>query len=298
MATAQNIPFDEIPKNIGTADKVLDDVSGLISPPSVCIKLYQQVQSKNASAEDIGKTLENDPNLVARVLRIVNSAIYNFPSQITTISRAVTIIGTQDLCNLVMAIAAVRSLSKMNGGLFTIENYWKHSVYVGLSAKHLARHSKISNPDTFFIAGLLHDIGIPIIYGNRPELSAELKTIFDKSEHSLAEIERQRFGFDHAYIGGKLLKNWGLPELLIHSIANHHQPLEDLGSTILYIAESCSDIREKNLSGEDDSIEAICPNIEPSIWQSLRIDPTNFHITEILDIVDQEHSEVLRALTN
>ena len=120
--------------------QLLDDLSGLVTPPQVCVKLFELVRSTRASADEIASVVALDPNITARLLRIVNSSFLGFPSQIDTVARAVTILRVRDLYNLVLAISAVRSFAKVGDGLVRMEVFWQHSVFCGLLARQAARH--------------------------------------------------------------------------------------------------------------------------------------------------------------
>ena len=104
------------------------------------MKLFELVRSTRASADEIASVVALDPNITARLLRIVNSSFLGFPSQIDTVARAVTILGIRDLYNLVLAISAVRSFAKVGDGLVRMEVFWQHSVFCGLLARQAARH--------------------------------------------------------------------------------------------------------------------------------------------------------------
>jgi HD-like signal output (HDOD) protein len=126
------------------AEKLVAGASALESPPMVCVKMFELVRSALASAAEIGEVVALDPNLSVRLLRIVNSSFYGFPSTVNSIARAVAILGTRDLNNLVLAICAVRSFSKVGSDLLRLEAFWQHSVYCALLARQLAK--KLPHP--------------------------------------------------------------------------------------------------------------------------------------------------------
>ncbi len=274
------------------ASAIISEVSGLISPPSICVRLYELIHSSNASAQTIGDTLALDPNLVARVLKIVNSAAYNFPNQITTVNRAVTIIGTQDLCNLVMAIAAVRSFSKFGGGLYSVEEFWQHSVFVALCARHLARGYKLEEPESFFVAGLLHDIGIPILYSTREKLCEIVKHAWSSGEQEHAIEEQKQFGIDHGEIAGLVLKNWQLPEKLTSAISFHHQVTNDPAPMIIRLADQLSNLDDFTA----DNDERFMDIGDDRTWEVLGSNKDNKFLDEVLDKVKEEYVAVVNAL--
>lgn len=274
-----------------TIDTVISEVSGLVSPPSVCVRLYNLINSTNATAKDIGKTIELDPNLVARVLKIANSAAYSFPAQISSMDRAVTILGTQDLCNLVMAIAAVRSFSRFGGGLFTAEEFWRHSVFVGLCAKHLARQCKLQQADTYFIAGLLHDIGIPVLYSSRESLREQMADTLSNGETQLATTEQANLGYDHAEVGANVLKSWCLPDFLINAISGHHNLSNEPAAAVLHIADYLA----------HESMDAMAnveqfPDLNPKAWECLPVNRADIDFLKIVDKVNNEHEDAINAI--
>ena len=93
------------------AASLINDVSYLVSPPDVCVKVFDLIESNNASAQDIGEIISHDPSLTARLLRLVNSSFYNFPRRIDTVSRAITIVGIRELYSLVIAVSAIKSFT-------------------------------------------------------------------------------------------------------------------------------------------------------------------------------------------
>ena len=273
-------------------DMVIEEASGLVSPPQVCVQLYKLIQSPNSSAKTIGKTVEMDPNLAARVLRIVNSAAYNFQSQVTTVSRAITILGTDDLCNLVMAIAAVRAVSKFDNNFYNMEEFWHHSVTVGLLSRHLAEECRLTDADTYFIAGLLHDIGIPVMYSPRPRLCTIVKKQFSGNEHMLAKYERQQFNFDHAMVGGALLDTWHLPKVLVSAISHHHQVSSKAEDAIIYLAEQLSLAHANGVK-----LEHCLPERDRyNPWSVLKISEHSVDLGKMMKAVEEEKKTVLQAL--
>jgi putative nucleotidyltransferase with HDIG domain len=275
------------------AETLIADCSGLISPPEVCVRLYNLIHASNSNAQSIGDTLALDPNLVARVLKIVNSAAYNFPKQISTVSHAVTILGTEDLCNLVMAIAAVRAVSNFGDGYVTVDEFWHHSVFVGLCARHLAQECKHPEPDPFFIAGLLHDIGILVIYSTHKDLSDTVNEICPGDEQKLAQYEQEHFGFDHGYIGGMLLESWHLPEKLIDVITHHHKTQKIRDSLILYLA----DLLATTIDSSSSPLNLILDKLDDDDWAKLGINQDEVDFVELINEVKQEQVVVLNALT-
>ena len=221
--TSQNLIANKQPARESLVS-LLDDVEGLVSPPDVCMRLFDLIHSPSTSAADIANVVSVDPSLTARLLRIANSAFYRFRRKIDTISRAITVIGTTELYQLVLSVSAVKSFSNIPNDLVKMDMFWRHSVYTGLLARALAVRASILHPERLFVAGLMHDIGSLVLYHQRPEAMRDLLLIANGDEEVLYQAEISRFGFSHASVAAHLMDAWQLPEELALSIKWHHQP--------------------------------------------------------------------------
>lgn len=204
--------------------RLLDDVEGLVSPPEVCMRMFELIHSPSTSVTDIANLVSVDPNLTTRVLRMANSAFYRFRRKIDTVSRAITVIGTTELYQLVLSISAVKSFNNLPNELVKMETFWRHSVYTGLLARALAVRADVLHPERLFVAGVMHDIGSLILYHQRPEAMRDILVIAEGDEEVMYQAEMDRFGFSHASVAAYLMDSWQLPEELIFSIKWHHQP--------------------------------------------------------------------------
>ena len=219
---------------------LLDDVEGLVSPPDVCMQLFELIHSPSAGAADIARVVGIDPNLTARLLRIANSSFYSFSRKIDTISRAVTVIGNTELYQLVLSISAVKTFAHIPNELVRMETFWRHSVYTGLLARALAVRANVLHPERLFVAGLMHDLGSLVLYNQRPEAMRDLLLMADGDEEVLYQAEMERFEFSHASVAAHMMERWQLPETLIDAIKWHHQPeaaeASAIEAHILYLA--------------------------------------------------------------
>jgi len=202
----------------------LGEVSGLVSPPDVYVKVFDLMESPTATADDMGLIISQDPSLTARLLKIVNSPFYNFSSRIDTVSRAVAVIGLRELYSLVVAVSAVKSFSAIPNDVVNMDTFWRHSIYCGIISRLLAKRCNVLHTERLFIAGLLHDIGSLVIYNRVPDVAKRMLDTANGDEEMLFAIESEELGFTHADLGGELLKQWSLPESLQEAVAFHHQP--------------------------------------------------------------------------
>ncbi|WP_455376295.1 HDOD domain-containing protein [Kaarinaea lacus] len=240
-------------KKIMSPEMLVRDVAGLISLPDVCVRVKEMVEDTSYSAADIGKVVSKDAALTARLLRIVNSAFYQFPSKIETVSRAVTIVGNRELRDLVFAATVAGIFEKISSDLIDIESFWRHAVYSGIFSRIIAKKCRVLHNERLFIAGLMHDIGRLVIAYKLPKESREVLQYMKGMQVPLHEAEREILGFDHTQVGAELMKTWDLP--MSHQVAtlNHHNPVRaqnyTLEASIVYVANLITELAE---TGEHD----------------------------------------------
>ena len=273
---------------------LLDRDAGLASLPDIFTEISRVISDPTSSAVHVADAISKDTSLSAKLLRIVNSAFYSFPSKIDTISRAVTIIGTRQLSTLAMGASVIKVFQNIPADLVDMESFWKHSIACGVSARIIASYKNISNTERLFVAGLLHDIGRILLYTTLPHVEKEI-LLWARRTHGLltnAEIEALRI--DHAQIGGMLLKKWKLSLVLEHGVAYHHAPLNSqhpLESSIV----SLSDILA-NAMGIGSSGEHLVPPLMPGVWEELAL-PTEV-LTQIIQLTDRQVAEIIHHFFN
>lgn len=230
------------------------DVAGLISLPDVCVRVKEMVEDTSYSAADIGKVVSQDAALTARLLRIVNSAFYQFPSKIETVSRAVTIVGNRELRDLVFAATVAGIFEKISSDLIDIEAFWRHAVYSGIFSRIIAKKCRVLHNERLFIAGLMHDIGRLVIAYKLPSESREILQTMKQEQISVHEAEQAVLGFDHAQVGAELMKTWALPLSHQATARYHHNPdinqEYSLEVSIVYVANLITELAE---TGEYDA---------------------------------------------
>lgn len=278
-------------------NELVQDVSGLVSPPEICFKVFELMESKHGTAEAMGDVISQDPNLTARLLKIVNSAYFNFPSRIDTVSRAVSIIGSADLYNLVVAVKAVRCFSKIPADLVNIDSFWQHSLYTGLIAKDIAKKCKILHPERLFIAGLLHDIGSLILFNAQPDISRQMLDEVEGSEAGLAIAEQEAYGYTHADVGSDLMKIWNLPEALQEATKYHHNPTAAktavFETSVLHLADALANQTGMGTFAEEAPEEVF---IDESVWNTLNLNKEDLNIDEILGEAGLKFAEMSSLL--
>jgi len=250
------------------ADMLRDDTR-LGSLPPVFHRLVDVVNDPRSSATDMAEVIANDTDLSARLLRLVNSTFYGLRAKVDTITRAVTIIGSNQLVSLAMGAVMTTFFKGLPNSIVDMRSFWEHSVACGVAARLLASLHRMPNTERFFVAGLLHDIGRLAVYRLLPEHSLYMLTESRRRGISMRAMEREVLGFSHDRLGGRLLKEWRCPVSLERNVALHHTPGSGHGgleSAIINVADILAHTLEFGTSGE-----VLVPRLEQAVWDALAL---------------------------
>ncbi|QPJ65357.1 MAG: HDOD domain-containing protein [Candidatus Nitrohelix vancouverensis] len=196
----------------------------IASLPDLFYRLKETVDEADSTFGDIGEIIAMDPGLTLRLLHLVNSAYYGFSSRVETVEHALSIIGSDQLIELVLATSVVGQFKGIPKDMIDMKGFWRHSVACGLAARTLATLSGEYKVERFFVAGLLHDVGRLVMCLKAPKEFCMAVEFARKTGDVLYRSECKIFGFDHAAVGGELLKAWRLPESLEEAVSCHHRP--------------------------------------------------------------------------
>lgn len=241
-----------------TPEELIGDNLKLVSLPAIVVKVNQLLNDPSSSATDIAHTVGQDPVLTARLLKLVNSPFYNFPSQVDTLSMAVTILGTRQLRDLVIASTVVTHFKPSPEVKFDLETFWCHSITTGIAARTIALSLNIANSERLFIGGLLHDMGKMIMSLLLPREMESLNKVNDNTKLKIENPEEQIFGFTHSQLANELLASWHFPESLSQPILHHHD-LEaadefKTDTAILHVANVIANNIQAPISRDDDTV--------------------------------------------
>ena len=203
--------------------KISDAVEKMPAFPKSVQKILELTRDINCLPKDLVPVIENDPVMTVKILKVLNSAYYNWPNKITSINRSVVCLGFNTIKNLALSIAAIGVLPKENKAGFDIHRYLLHSLTVAGIAKLLCgRVGAGGDPMDCHIAGLLHDFGQVVFAQFMPEEWAAAMALSQKSALPLYLAEREIIGVDHAVVGAMLAEKWQFPKSLADSIRFHH----------------------------------------------------------------------------
>jgi len=195
--------------------------------PVILQKIFSQTGDNSVSPiEEIAETIEGDQGLTAKILRLANSAFYGLQAQVTNVSRAISVLGLNEIKSIVVAVGvAAMGKNKKPPETFDLTAYWSHQLRVGMAAKRLASLVHLDNPDDLFTSGLLHDLGKLLIAIHAPADWQAIDETAREGNLPTHEAEDAHWALEHGVVGSMTLKSWNLPPELTEPVNWHHSPM-------------------------------------------------------------------------
>jgi two-component system, cell cycle response regulator len=205
----------------------LKDTNALPSPTGVALKLLRLTANENASIDAIVATVESDPALAGRVLKLVNSAFSGVPRRVAAVSVAIRLLGTRTLKNLALGLSLLSNNRSGSCQAFDYEAFWSESLARAVAARQIAAQVGKFPPDDAFTTGLLSKIGRLALATVQPH---EYACVLDMTGHDdgpeLNELERKTFGIDHDELAAEMMSDWHLPDVLCAAVRFQDEPSE------------------------------------------------------------------------
>lgn len=276
--------------SLSSPQSLISEDEEVFSLPKIHFELQEALNDPDKTFQDIGKIIGYDPALAARLLKIVNSPFYGFPSEIETISHAISIIGMDQLTDLALATLVIYQFRGIPDSLFNMEKFWRHSMACGVAARAIAEFKGEQNVERFYLAGILHDIGRLVIFKKEPALARDAFFLSRENKENIYLSEQKLMGFDHAAVGGELLKAWKLPPRLVEAVACHHQPEAAKEFPVEAAIIHTSDYIVHVLKVGSDA-EFCEPQLYPKSWEIIGLSPDDFEFMK--DKVNRQYKGIV-----
>jgi len=249
----------------------LEKIENIATIPGNAFQIIQMINDPDSSLQAISKLIEQDMSLTTKILKIANSPFIGYVSEVDTVQRALTILGLNQVKNMVLAIALYSAfINFKETENFSREKFWQHSFGTGQIARTFANKLNIHMRGEEFVGGVIHDIGKIIIDQYFPEQFEEILRHSQEHQIPLVESEIKLLGADHMEIGGWLLRRWKFPENLIAVVSYHHTPSKaDKYQELVSIIQISEVLCELWGVGFDDDVKA-CVIEELEGWQILQ----------------------------
>lgn len=276
-----------------SVSQLVEEVQVMYSLPATFHRLTETIENPDNSVAEIAEVISNDQSVAMRVLQLANSAFFSFPSKIETISNALTLIGVQQIKQLIQGTAVIELFEGVPSEHVTMQSFWKHSVACGIAAKIIASLRHEPNVERFFVLGLLHDIGRLILLQHAPQETVALIETARSEGEPLYTLEAREWGFDHAEVSAGLMEKWQFPARLAKGVEFHHRfssaKAFHLETAIVHTADVLIHTLQIGGSGE-----ALNPPPDPRAWAEIGL--TTACLRPLAKQLDRELEEVLSII--
>ena len=191
------------------------------------IKVLETCNDPQASANDLKRVISLDPVLTGQVLKLINSAYYSLATPVTSLARAIIMLGMNTVKNLALSSAILKTMREDSSlRTFSTDQFWTHCLCVGVVAKSLAEIKGIApvEREAYFVAGLLHDLGKLPMNKQFPEEYNRVWQTARRDQEALHNCEFKSLSIDHCAVGEMIAKKWRLGMALAETLAHHHNP--------------------------------------------------------------------------
>jgi HD-like signal output (HDOD) protein len=203
-------------------EKVIERVGDLPAAPAVVAEVLQLTDNPLTDMDAVGKVIERDPGVAAKILRVSNSAYYGMKQYVGTLKLALVILGVREIRNIVLGVSVYESFAEAIAMCPPLQRFWPHAFLVGGLSRRLAGRMGLKMGGEAFVGGLLHDMGKLVLLRQLHDRYANVLEQAGGAGESLCEAERVEFGFTHADAGAALAQQWHFPRPLADSIRFHH----------------------------------------------------------------------------
>lgn len=216
----------EVPSSIESRLlKIQRFINKMPSLSTTVSKVLDICGSPDAAPSDLNRVISYDPVLTGKLIKLINSAYYGLPHRVTSLTRAIIMLGINTVKNMVLAtsiLASFRGKLDMRG--LTVDDFWAHSLGVAVIAKAIARRHRVplNEHEEFFVAGLMHDLGKIPLMKCFPELYQNALDDASRSNEELRRFEINRIGIDHCQVGHLIAAKWKLDGRTQIAISHHH----------------------------------------------------------------------------
>jgi HD-like signal output (HDOD) protein len=233
--TYATVPQGIVPKVFNEVDSkflktVREKISQVKPIPSNSVKLLDLLKNPFSNWNDISAVVSTNPVFSAKILQAVNSAYFNLPDKVTSVGRAITLLGYNNVRSLVLEdVLETLAMKNLNSNSDEYVRACVHSSVVSACSGYLSKNIFHTSEYDIATIGLLHDIGkyftatLEPLSGTLPAHPLYwLKTV--RPRPPLIIREQIEYGMDHAMLGNLLADRWELSEVIKYSIEYHHYP--------------------------------------------------------------------------
>jgi HD-like signal output (HDOD) protein len=270
--------------------KILTGDVELVSLPGVYNRIVEVMNHPDSSSQMLAEVISKDASLSLRLLTLVNSPMYGFSGKIDSVTRAVSLLGTNELTTLAIGVSVVSKFKDIPSDLLDMDAFWRHSIRCGLYARILAQHLKLPGEEGYFTGGLLHDIGRLVLLSRAAHPYKRAVAKARQNHLPMFRAEQETLQTDHSIVGKLLAMRWRLPPQLTRMIGGHHTPSGNdyaIESSLMHIADVMA-----HACGHEVNLVNEIPPLQMKAWEATGL--TEDSIAQAIRQVDMEFKDVVK----
>ncbi|WGS65980.1 HDOD domain-containing protein [Marinitoga aeolica] len=207
-----------------TMKEIIKKISELPTPDFILKRIMDIASNPSSNTKELESAVLQSPPLVAKILKLSNSAYYALPRKITKVSQAINILGFKTVRNLALGIFVADSFFRREFEFLDSRKFWQHSISVAIASEQLAQIVNYPDKEEIFLSGMLHDLGKMVMGIITPETVEMVLNVAEYKKASFSKAESMLNVMSHQTLGKHLFENWNLPENVIYTAAFHDEP--------------------------------------------------------------------------
>jgi HD-like signal output (HDOD) protein len=275
-------------------EDLLVNADELPALPEIYFRVSEQIDDEDVTAHEIGDTVQTDPYLTGRILKLINSAYYGLQYHVTSVAQAVSLLGRRQLRQILIGSVLSEAFEDVHVSDFPIHSFWAHSIKTAIIARHLGmQNAQVLDHEAYFTAGLLHDLGWLVIAKAEPGSYLQVDNIVQNEGRDALEVENELLGVNHVDVGAALMAKWAMPSVISICVKKHHETDHSgpmgLDTGIVYLANKLSRFE---LNQGEEEMESVVSSIKN--WEQTKC--TLDQIVIACELADNQWVEVMDSL--
>lgn len=245
--------------------------------PGVLQQILSLADNPNTTGAQLEKIVSQEPLLVAKLLKWVNSAQYALPKRVSSVGHAMVMLGFSTVKSVASGMVLINAFDELQGvGKDVVNDIWHHTLLAANFSKILTKREPMGKQDDIFLACMIHDVGRLVMF---QYFQKKYQTLCKGSLLPTSEEETQAFQVDHAQIAAELLEEWRFPEDVIYMVKCHHKPRSYPGTQkdINFVMLSDSLSQKKDLKT---LLLQNAEQVDPSLLEMLKVINSTWQIIQ------------------
>jgi len=205
---------------------IIDNIKALPPLSSTIVKINHIFANENSTLKEMASAIEHDPMIIANILKIANSPLYGFGSDIKNASQAVTLFGMSMTRSIAIG-NSIRKLLNIDMQPYNVTSDEFAHISSLQAALILNWYKKIDKQkaEKLYLAAFLQDTG-KIIIASEIIQNDEVTSFSSEVENSnnLAMVEKAYVDASCGEVTALVFKHWGFERDFIEMIKYSDTP--------------------------------------------------------------------------